>query len=463
MDIYNENTRVEYKELLTKDIDLEKEVIAFLNYKEGGYIYIGVDKRGAVVGVSDIDGDMLKIKDRIKHNISPSAMGLFDVTGEEMEGKMVIKITVASGSEKPYFKTKYGMTSKGASIRIGTASEPMEQNMIDNLFASRVRNSIGRITSNRQELSFSQLRIYYDEKNKTLNDNFKKSLELLVEDDKYNYVAYLMADDNGNSVKLAKYESSDKCDLIENNEYGYCSLVKAAYSVLTKLEIENKTPTKIAYPTREDNPLWNRIALREAVINAFVHNDYTFEIAPTFEIFPDRLEITTAGRLPDTMTLEEFYTGTSVPRNKEIMRIFKDLELVESLGTGIPRIVKAYGRECFKFSHNFMKMVFPITEYGNNKDTIEVPSEYHPSTIQVPSKYHASTTQVLKLIEVLEGEMNREELQSILGLSNGGHFRKEYLRPAIEIGLVELTIPDKPTSSKQRYRLTNEGLEFKAK
>ena len=174
------------------------------------------------------------------------------------------------------------------------------------------------------------------------------------------------------------YESLDKCDLIENNEYGYCSLIKATYSVLAKLEIENKTPTKISYPTREDRPLWNRIALREAVINAFVHNDYTFEIAPTFEIFPDRLEITTAGRLPDTMTLEEFYTGTSVPRNKEIMRIFKDVELVESLGMGIPRIVKAYGRDCFKFSQNFMKMIFPIAKHETDQVTTHVPSMYRP-------------------------------------------------------------------------------------
>ena len=69
----------------------------------------------------------------------------------------------------------------------------------------------------------------------------------------------------------------------------------------------------------------------------------------------------------------------AVPRNKEIMRIFKDLELVESLGTGIPRIVKAYGKECFKFSHNFMKMVFPVTTYDNDQDTIEVPRKYPAS------------------------------------------------------------------------------------
>ncbi|MEJ4087003.1 ATP-binding protein [Galbibacter orientalis] len=70
-----ETNRIEYKEKLTKDLDMEKEVIAFLNYFEGGLIYIGIDKYGKVLGVDDIDGDMLKIKDCIKNNIWPSAMG----------------------------------------------------------------------------------------------------------------------------------------------------------------------------------------------------------------------------------------------------------------------------------------------------------------------------------------------------------------------------------------------------
>lgn len=171
-----ETNRIEYKERLTKDLDLEKEVVAFLNYREGGLIYVGVDKKGQVVGVKDPDRDMLKVKDRIKHNISPSALGLFDVVVEEREGRNVLKIIVASGSEKPYFKKKYGMTEKGCFIRLGTAAEPMPQTMIDKLFATRTRNSIGKIKAHRQDLSFEQLRIYYDEKKKPLNKQFKRIL-----------------------------------------------------------------------------------------------------------------------------------------------------------------------------------------------------------------------------------------------------------------------------------------------
>ncbi|MDP8052753.1 ATP-binding protein [Pasteurella atlantica] len=123
-----ETNRIEYKEKLTQDLNIEKEVIAFLNYREGGVIYIGIDKNGNTVGVADIDGDMLKIKERIKNNIRPSAMGLFDVVAEEREQKSIIKIIVASGSEKPYYHKKYGMSEKGCFIRVGTASESMQKN-----------------------------------------------------------------------------------------------------------------------------------------------------------------------------------------------------------------------------------------------------------------------------------------------------------------------------------------------
>lgn len=62
---------------------------------------------------------------------------------------------------------------------------------------------------------------------------------------------------------------------------------------------------------------------------------------------------------------------------------------------------------------------------------------------------------------VLEGEMKRDEIQSALELKHRENFRDAYLNPAIEEGLVEMTIPDKPTSSKQTYRLTKKGLKKK--
>ncbi|WP_405330844.1 RNA-binding domain-containing protein [Leeuwenhoekiella sp. LLG6367-2.1] len=351
---------MEYKRELSDG--LEKEVIAFLNYREGGIIYIGINKEGNTYGLADADGDQLKIKDRLKNNIRPSALGLFDIVSEERDGKNILKIIVASGPEKPYHFKKYGMSEKGCFIRLGSAAEPMPQKMIDELFAKRTRNSISKIKAGRQDLSFGQLKIYYEESGHTLGKAFAKNLELLTEDGTFNYAGYLLADKNNTSIKVAKYSGKTRTDLIESNEYGYECLLKATKQVIDKIAVENRTNTKITAKERQQANLWNPIALREAIINAFVHNDYTNEITPKFEIFADRIEITSAGGLPEGLSKQEFFEGFSVPRNKELMRIFKDLELVEQLGSGIPRILEHYGKESFGFSDNFLRMTFNAKE-----------------------------------------------------------------------------------------------------
>ena len=352
----SESNRIEYKKSLTDNF--EKEVVAFLNYHEGGVIYIGIDDAKHVIGVNDSDALQLKIKDKLKHNISPSCLGLFEVILEKIDEKEIIKIIVASGRETPYYVKKYGMSSKGCFIRIGSSSEPMSSEMIEDLFAKRVRNSLSKIRSHRQDLTFEQLKIYYEEMGLKLNEKFASNLELLTEDGKYNYVAYLMADSNGTSIKIAKYAGTNKVDLIENNEYGYCSLIKATHKVLDKLDVENKTAALITSTTRKEQPLWNKVALREAVINAIVHNDYTTENPPLFEIFSDRIEITSTGGLSTIKNLEDFFEGYSKPISREIMRIYKDLKLVEHLGSGLNRILEVYGKESFVIKQNYMKNVF---------------------------------------------------------------------------------------------------------
>ena len=475
-----ESKNIEYKRQVTPE--LEKEVVAFLNTNEGGFIYIGIDKTGKTTGVPNPDAVQLELKDRFKNNILPSCMGLFDILLEKRDDKNIVKIIVAGGYEKPYYIKKYGLSEKGAFIRIGSASEPMPSRQIEELFTKRTRYSIGKIKSPKKDLRFQQLQIYYQSMSKTLNEQFARNLELLNEDGDYNYVAYLMNDINNISVRVARYAGTDQVDLIQNEEYGHESLIKATQQVLDKLNLENRTFTKITYKQRIERRLWNPVALREAVINAFVHNDYTYEVAPKFEIFKDRLVITSCGGLPYGISQEEFFSGTSIPRNKELMRIFRDVELVEHLGSGIPRILQSYPKESFKFMENTLRVIFPIDEdlqalieeetqatvqdtpQDSPQVTPQVPPKYPPSTMQVPCKYHASTMQVTMqvkdLLNILEEVSYREEIQEKLGLKNRDYFRKNYLNPAIEQGFVALTIPDKPTSSKQQYYLTDKGKEF---
>ena len=352
-----ETNRIEFKRELTRELDIEREVVAFLNYREGGMIYIGIADDGTPVGVKDIDGDILKLKDRIRTGISPSPMGLFDVTVERIEGIPVIKIFVASGSEKPYYKTKYGLSEKGCFIRVGTAAEPMTTAQIEDLYAHRVRNSLRNIPSPRKDLTFRQLHIYYESKGLALNEHFMENLYLLTDNLEPNYVAFLLADENNVSIKVAKYAGTDRDILIANNELGFCSLLKATDNVLDKLRVENNVSSEITYKRRIDTPLWDERAMRELVINAIVHNDYyTNEVPPKFEIFSDRIEITSAGRLPIGMTEKEFFGGISSPRNKELMRVFRDVDMVEALGSGMLRVGKAYTlKRIFSFTPNFIR------------------------------------------------------------------------------------------------------------
>ena len=142
-----------------------------------------------------------------------------------------------------------------------------------------------------------------------------------------------------------------------------------------------------------------RCSVVNVIVGKVVHNNS----------YESTLQIS-AGRLPESLTREEFFNGISIPRNKELMRIYRDVELVESLGSGIPRILRAYGEDCFKFTDNFIRITLPISAHD-----------------------HASV-QVKKLISILTREMGRAELQELLSIKNRDYFRTDYLNPAIDQG-----------------------------
>jgi len=91
-----ETNRIEYKRELNDK--LERTVVSFLNYLGGGELIIGVDDNGVPVGLNDIDGDQCKIVDRIRNNIRPTVLGLFDVIPEKLNGKDIIRVVVSSGT-----------------------------------------------------------------------------------------------------------------------------------------------------------------------------------------------------------------------------------------------------------------------------------------------------------------------------------------------------------------------------
>ena len=364
-----EDKRNEFKIKLTDS--LEKEVISFLN-TDGGNIFIGVDDNGNIRdNLGNVDLLQRTIKDRIKDNIMPSTLGLFDVVVNEKDNKKYIQIVIAKGAEKPYYLRGIGMTPDSCFIRIGSSVECMNNETILNLFSKRTRNSLKNIKAPNQNLEFKILKIYYQEQGYEINNNFLKKLDLYTEDDKFNYVAYLLSDNNNISIQFARYSGNDVYNLIENEDYGSCSIIKSMENILNRINIENKTFTKIEVPKRKEIKLFDYNAIKELVTNAFVHNDWSNGYSPKFEIFDNKLVISSNGGIQEGVTQAEFLEGFSNPKNPELMRVFRDLNYVEQLGTGIQRVLKVYDKNIFEFFANHIRVTIPFNSnsFDNKKIT----------------------------------------------------------------------------------------------
>ena len=444
----SETNIIENKEQLNDDF--EQEVLAFLNYKEGGIIYVGINKNGQVVGVENTDLTQLQIKDRIKNNIQPSTLGLFDVTVETIGNKEVIKVIISSGTEKPYYLRKKGRTPEGCYIRVGSSKERMTERMIDDMYARRIKNTLKEIDSPRQELTFNQLKIYYEEHSLKLNDNFLQNLDLLTSEGKYNYNAFLLADENTVSIKLVRYLGTNKLELLENLEFGNRCLITATQRILDRLDVENTTYAKIEYFGRKEQEKIDSKALKEAVINAIVHNDYSYGNSPIIELYSDRIEITSAGGLPQELSQEEFLEGVTAPRNKELIRVFKDVDLIENIGSGVLRILDAYDKSCFKFMDHFLRVSF---KYKEN------PFEYDEKTDKkTTKKTDKKTTKKIKVkpqekdvLNFCKDAKTLKEITTYFGFKDIATFKKNYINHLLEKGTLQLTIPEQPKNRNQKY------------
>jgi len=407
-----ESNRTEYKRELNDK--LERSVVAFLNYTGGGEILIGVDDGGVTVGVADVDSDQLKIVDRIRNNIRPTVLGLFDVIPERRDGKDIIRVVVSSGPQKPYYIRGKGMSETGCFIRVGSSVQPMTERMIEDLLSRRQKPSLQTMASPRQDLTFKQLQIYYQDMGLEPNEQFLNSLDLRTGAGEYNYAAYLLADENGASIKVAKYAGTDKVDLIENNEYGYRCLITATHRVLDRLEAENRTFAKITPKLRREKSMVDRVALREAVINAFVHNAWDLSV-PLVEIFSDRIVVTSAGGLVEGLSREDFFNCRSMPRNRELMRVFKDVDLAEHLGSGMGRILRAYDRSIFELTPSFLVVTFPF-EDGFNTPNGELNGGDGVINSDTNQARHSNSQQVLMCIEQ-NPKITQEAIAQQTGLS----------------------------------------------
>lgn len=347
---WKENEFVEFKESLSQ---LDKGICALsamLNKYGEGTVYFGVDDNGNITKKIMIGKNTLNdIRNKIKDLIKPSFT--YDLENLEKDGKSYIRLH-AIGLDKPYsFDGRYF-------IRNASSNELIDPTLLRRIFTDESVDLIKQIPSDLQELTFKRL-ILILSSNGIHSENrtgFFKSIGLYNSRDQFNYMAFLLSDQNNISIKVTTFGGIDKTHMRERKEFGRQCLLQSVIDVLSYMSIKNSTKVDLSKGPRIETSLFDMESFREAWINACLHNNWASMVPPSVFIYDDRIEIMSYGQLPYSLSLNRFFEGESKPINKALFNIFIMSNLAEQSGHGVPIIAKKYGRKAFDFGDDLIKV-----------------------------------------------------------------------------------------------------------
>lgn len=275
---------------------------------------------------------------------------------------------------------------------------------------------------------------------------------------------------------LAK--GADKVHILDRKDFTG-GIVADIEDSLRFIERNTRTAYRIEGLRREDVPEYPMKALREAITNAVMHRDWFIEGANVFvEIYTDRIEISSPGGLPKGMKFSDL-GRKSIRRNVLIADLLHRITFIEKAGTGIKRMRdEAHDQHCpapiFEESGFFTAIFYPNPEVRAQAGDKEGPSTAQVGTKKGASQAHEtaeSTPQVKRQagtklalsrhqVEILRKCIKDSMLVDLMAIaerSDRTKFRHQVLKPLIEARFIEMTVPGKPRSSKQRYRITPAG------
>ena len=333
-----ENQETEFKREYTDD--LKKEVVAFLNTNDGT-IYIGLNDDGSICGLADIDVTMQKISSSLRNAILPDCTRFFHMEACEERGKYYLRLNVVKGTHTPYYLSEKGMRPSGVYIRVGNTTVQASEDMIRELLRGAASEKFEEKKAYRQDLTFQVAQRVFDERKVEFGTQQMRTLGLLNAEGFYTNLALLLSDQCEHTIKCAIFEDTTKQVFKDRKEF--CgSLFEQVDRVLEYLNVYNKTASVIGDKLREDTREYPPTAIREAILNAVVHREYSYSGSTFVNLYEDRLETMSLGGLPDGISLEAVRLGISQPRNRNLANIFYRLNYIEAYGTGIPRIYGYY-------------------------------------------------------------------------------------------------------------------------
>jgi ATP-dependent DNA helicase RecG len=454
-----EGTTLEFKERLSSSF--ARELVALAN-TIGGRILLGVRDDGTVIGVEDSNSLRARIQD-IARNCDPPVQVHTEPVGA------VVTVHVRESASKPV------QCSDGFFLRQGAVTQKLNRDEIRDMF--RLEGAVqfdlapcprfhypndfdrGKFDT---WLGFSgitgQPRVedvlvnseVAERANGTLLFRNAGVLFFAQNPRRFFPQAYI-------TCLLAR--GTDKVHILDRKDFDG-GIVADIEDALRFVERNTRTAYRIEGLRRSNIPEYPTNALREAITNAVMHRDWFIDGANVFvEIYADRIEVVSPGGLPRGLSLTDL-GSRSLRRNALIADLLHHIDFIEKAGTGIRRIrneTRVQGCPEPKFETNgFFTATFrPNPEVRASTDVHWVHDDTMEDTVEVAME----DAKVVRLLQAIAGTMTRHDLQSSLGLKNDDYFRKAYLLPALRAGLIEMTIPDKPRSKYQRYRLTPKGRE----
>lgn len=401
-----ENENIEYKLLgpggKLPD-SLIKEVAAFVN-SNGGEIYIGIADDGKVVGVEDHDDAEGRITSSIRDNIRPEMLAFISICDIVLDGKCVIKITVRPGTLKPYYIAGKGIRPEGVYVRKGSSTIPASEATIKEMLMDTYGRSFENSRSIEQNLTFDALETEMSEQGLEFGESQMKTLHIIGTDNLYTNLALILSDQCPFTTKIAVFEENDPLIFQDRREMKG-SILKQLDDVLAYIDQFNKTHAQVGAKYRTDIKDYPPEAIREALLNCLVHRDYSFSGSNIINIYSDHMEFISIGSLLPGLSMESIMRGLSQSRNRNLAELFYRLNLVESYGTGIKKMIKLFeGHKAPEFAAE--EGGFFVTMYNKN------------STGSVKSESPSATVNEKILLSFIEknGSITRADAEKLLGV-----------------------------------------------
>ncbi|QGG47223.1 RNA-binding domain-containing protein [Heliorestis convoluta] len=374
---FRETSQIELKSELNDSV--KKEILAFAN-TNGGKIYIGVDDHGNVIGLKNAQQDLESISNMIRDSIRPDISMHTSATIIEAEQKEIIVIEVSKGTKRPYHLSSKGLRPSGVFVRHGITSSPASEEAIRQMIIDSDGNTFEKTRCLKQDLSFEYAKNVFQEKGLPFKEAQYRTLGMADEDGYFTNLGLLLSDQCEHSIKCAIYQGTSKLEFRDRKEF-HGSILKQLAEAYEYINLQNKVESTFEGLSRVEIPDYPYFAIRESLINAVVHRDYSFGGSILVHVFEDRIEIVSIGGLVLGLTQKDIFLGVSESRNRNLANCFYRLKLIESYGTGIQRIKESYRSfrvdPEFHISDNAFVVVLPNTRYkkdlkSNEEKVLEI-------------------------------------------------------------------------------------------